>query len=1494
MAINIKFTKFNNTAWGFRLAGGSDFPQPLTVIRITEGSLAECMGLKVGDVVVRLNDQPISNLTHGQAHEAIVHAGNNFVLAVQREEEARKAVEAISEENIVPYKIALADLPPVFPEQILKEETVIERYEEEKTVVESLSAEEEVKREEEKLAEEKPVDANSELVPNKNLTDDEIAQLILEEEELLSDKGLLGVNFKKLRPRAPILKESRVLEELQHIATAEPERTQELKRTSTFLQKPQRPIPKSKQKVEEDDAESYKVVIKKQDKKTVIARLVEKGLLPPGSEASIAGTPEPPEPSEVKMHETKNQHEEDRPPVVSHLNPSCLISPLDNINDSLSPSRSPQLDSNETCPSEDQLGSPATYNSKSKLFDVKPNHYRRYSSADRYKVRRRSSFKGHYLENVLCGYAHSCVSRDRQLDSQFEFAEKLGSSKKYWLRNIDFDYFTSSETTCRRRMSRCSRAHYAERILLRNVNAITRHFRSKPKTSRIITSRTKRTRTKGRYLATYLKRESIRLVSLMTTLFQFLLQRSSISESSNISEIRKRRLSVKGCYLKHILQKNVITVLQRAKKTHLIDDYPNLIKEKKDEPKSTRTKGHYMEKCLYRQNLYLKSVFANLFGSAKNSFNNLFTITSSSRIKRAMRGRYFEQFIRRNLEILELFTEYVCIKLSEWLEESPSCISQKEFSVVTSNYIADNSVQDENMDEDVCDIKISGWHEDGPSCSLQKESIVTFDNLDKEEPEPSNKEKTDESEEPDSSNKEKIDENDVRNDNSILPEEVDELSVSSKIPETEDTFSKILQSTENYISTEVFHRGSRRLSKSRKSIDIIPEQDDNTLSKFMQSTENYISTEVFHRGSRRLSKSRKSVDIISEQDDNTLSKFMQSTENYISTEVFHRGSRRLSKSRKSVDIIPEQDDDTVSKFLQSAENYISTEVFHRGSRRLSRSSKDMEQETGVLSNLLHSTGNYVSSEVFHRRSRRLSKSSRRESISFMTPDSESMYFNLPWFSLRVTDKSIEHQGDCKEKIDSEIERDNRRLSFVPTILYQSITNRIGVDFTRLVAYAFVPCTSIILLYMYNYNMCSNFIIIKTITPETTPTLTCRTEQEERLESRSASKVKEEEKSDEADEFKTEEKTESKEENYRSESRAAGSSQDETTALEEESSGSTDQAATKVDSEKVKELVSTEFNLEQQLENVQRQLLALKQLPNEIESHLKIVSEQLQKIMELSGMQRSLGNGSNDHHRSSEENIVQRKDEEKLKEQEEDTDEEDEEFTETYDYIEEIACLERKTSSRSTPQVMIEPSDDEGEMEEEEAEMKELDGTISVKSADEEGSRVKKFIVSYETKLLKTPSPVPSHGSFEPDSKLSPKDQVIQELQQRMQNKGKKQSQDLWPQAKQLELTQGRRWRCPNDFFNDEMIAEVLSCQAEVIRGKIMGVNFKKYEKTNLPNYDYLMNSSVYKMIHKMEREPKKGIPVRPAKVNAAEDIIERVKSPALSVIDDRSTRSVSH
>ena len=69
-----------------------------------------------------------------------------------------------------------------------------------------------------------------------------------------------------------------------------------------------------------------------------------------------------------------------------------------------------------------------------------------------------------------------------------------------------------------------------------------------------------------------------------------------------------------------------------------------------------------------------------------------------------------------------------------------------------------------------------------------------------------------------------------------------------------------------------------------------------------------------------------------------------------------------------------------------------------------------------------------------------------------------------------------------------------------------------------------------------------------------------------------------------------------------------------------------EVAVTMDRDKIKELVTTEISLERQLESVQSQLLALKQLPSEIEKHLRVVSEQLHKIMELSGVEPQQVNG----------------------------------------------------------------------------------------------------------------------------------------------------------------------------------------------------------------------------------------------------------------------------
>ncbi|KAJ8679986.1 hypothetical protein QAD02_015773 [Eretmocerus hayati] len=331
-------------------------------------------------------------------------------------------------------------------------------------------------------------------------------------------------------------------------------------------------------------------------------------------------------------------------------------------------------------------------------------------------------------------------------------------------------------------------------------------------------------------------------------------------------------------------------------------------------------------------------------------------------------------------------------------------------------------------------------------------------------------------------------------------------------------------------------------------------------------------------------------------------------------------------------------------------------------------------------------------------------------------------------------------------------------------------------------------------------------------------------------------------------------------------------------------------AVTMDRDKIKELVTTEISLERQLESVQSQLLALKQLPSEIEKHLQVVSQQLHKIMELSGAQQQQQQQSEAPSQAQEDEDVCCRREQRTEEQDEggQTHEEssyrDEEFQQYLRVKEDdqpVSDAEADESSSWAPHLISTDPDFSIT-----TESKELE--ISVKSNEDDGKRVKKYIVSYESEVIqeaqkaestRTCSPAPSHTNYEPDPNLTLQDQLVQELKHR---KGKKRgSRDhLWqPQAKQLELTYGRKWRCPNDFFNDEMIADVLSSQAEVIRGRALGVNFKKFEKTSLPNYDHLMNSSVYKMIHRMEAEPKKGIPARPPKVIAAEDIIERVNTP---------------
>lgn len=60
---------------------------PLTAVRVTIGGLAHEAGLQAGDVIVKVNEEPMSQLTHAQAHDKLINAGNDVVLSVVRSHE---------------------------------------------------------------------------------------------------------------------------------------------------------------------------------------------------------------------------------------------------------------------------------------------------------------------------------------------------------------------------------------------------------------------------------------------------------------------------------------------------------------------------------------------------------------------------------------------------------------------------------------------------------------------------------------------------------------------------------------------------------------------------------------------------------------------------------------------------------------------------------------------------------------------------------------------------------------------------------------------------------------------------------------------------------------------------------------------------------------------------------------------------------------------------------------------------------------------------------------------------------------------------------------------------------------------------------------------------------------------------------------------------------------------------------------------------------------
>ncbi|XP_051504440.1 PDZ and LIM domain protein 1-like [Myxocyprinus asiaticus] len=95
--------------WGFRLVGGKDFEQPLTISRVTPGSKAAQADLCIGDMILAIDGEPTDGMTHLEAQNKIKGCMEEMVLSIDRSESKMWSPLATEEGKTNPYKMNLAN-----------------------------------------------------------------------------------------------------------------------------------------------------------------------------------------------------------------------------------------------------------------------------------------------------------------------------------------------------------------------------------------------------------------------------------------------------------------------------------------------------------------------------------------------------------------------------------------------------------------------------------------------------------------------------------------------------------------------------------------------------------------------------------------------------------------------------------------------------------------------------------------------------------------------------------------------------------------------------------------------------------------------------------------------------------------------------------------------------------------------------------------------------------------------------------------------------------------------------------------------------------------------------------------------------------------------------------------------------------------------------------------------------------------------------------------
>ncbi|XP_057700196.1 PDZ and LIM domain protein 3-like [Corythoichthys intestinalis] len=97
--------------WGFRLVGGKDFNQPLTISRVTPGSKAALADLRPGDLIVAIEGASSDDMLHCDAQNKIKESNQQLALTVERTEAKLWSPLVTEDGKVSPFKINLEAEP---------------------------------------------------------------------------------------------------------------------------------------------------------------------------------------------------------------------------------------------------------------------------------------------------------------------------------------------------------------------------------------------------------------------------------------------------------------------------------------------------------------------------------------------------------------------------------------------------------------------------------------------------------------------------------------------------------------------------------------------------------------------------------------------------------------------------------------------------------------------------------------------------------------------------------------------------------------------------------------------------------------------------------------------------------------------------------------------------------------------------------------------------------------------------------------------------------------------------------------------------------------------------------------------------------------------------------------------------------------------------------------------------------------------------------------